>query len=257
VALAAVVVAPLAWALLRDHPADAGLRAYGATELTPKPAPTPGAARRTVRVLADAARTGTFWLLLGTFAICGASTNGIMWTHFTPAAHDHGMPTTVAASLLTLIGVFNLAGTVLSGWLTDRYDPRLLLATYYTARGISLLALPALLGPTARPSLVVFIIVFGLLDVATVPPTIGLSAIRARFGRDDSAIVFGWTLAGHQVGAGMMAFSGGVIRDALGSYVLLWVAAGLLCGVAAVMALLIPRPERPRDALVVEPALRR
>lgn len=247
VALAALVVAPLVWLLLRDHPADAGLKPYGAAEYTPKPAPTPGAARRTLRVLGDATRTGTFWLLLGTFAICGASTNGVMWTHFAPAAHDHGMPTTVAASLLTLIGVFNLVGTVISGWLTDRYDPRWLLAVYYAARGSSLLLLPMLLGPTARPSLVVFIIVFGLLDVATVPPTIGLSAIRSRFSKDDSAIVFGWTLAGHQIGAGVMAFSGGVVRDALGSYTMVWVSAGLLCGLAAVMALLIPRPARVRE----------
>ncbi len=242
VALAAVVVAPFVWLLLRDHPADAGLKAYGATEFEPKPAPEPGAARRALRVLRDASRTGTFWLLVATFAICGASTNGVMWTHFVPAAHDHGMPTTVAASLLTLVGIFNVVGTIVSGWLTDRYDPRWLLALYYTLRGITLMLLPMLLGPTVQASLVIFVIFFGLLDVATVPPTIALSAIRDTFGREDSAIVFGWTLGAHQVGAGLVAFGGGLARDAFGSYTVVWIATGALCGMAALMALVIRRP---------------
>lgn len=242
VMLAALVAAPLAWLLLRDHPADVGTTAYGASSVAPKPAPSPGAARRALRVLRNASRTRTFWLLAGTFAICGASTNGVMWIHFVPAAHDHGMPATTAASLLTMIGVFNVAGTIVSGWLTDRYDPRWLLAVYYTLRGITLALLPVLLGPTARPSLVLVIVFFGLLDVATVPPTIGLSAIRDRFGKDDSAVVFAWTLAAHQVGAGLMALAGGVVRDALGSYAAVWLAAGTLCLVAAAMVLAIRRP---------------
>lgn len=246
VALAALAVAPFVWLLLRDHPADAGLKPYGATEFTAKPAPRPGAARRTLRVLHTASRTGTFWLLVGTFAICGASTNGVMWTHFVPAAHDHKMPATVAASLLTMVGIFNLVGTVVSGWLTDRYDPRWLLAGYYTLRGISLLLLPMLLGPTVQPSLVLFVILFGLLDVATVPPTIALSAIRETFGKDDSAIVFGWTLAAHQIGAGLVAFGGGVARDALGSYTMVWISSSVLCVLAALMALLIRRPTAAR-----------
>ncbi|MFC4566084.1 MFS transporter [Nocardiopsis mangrovi] len=242
VALAALAVAPLIWLLLRDHPADLGQRAYGAAAWRPAPAPRPGAVRHALRVLREASRTGTFWLLAGTFAICGASTNGVMWTHFVPAAHDHGMPPTAAASLLTLIGLFNIVGTAFSGWLTDRFDPRKLLAAYYGMRGITLVLLPLLMGPEVQASLVVFVIVFGLLDVATVPPTIGLSAIRGRFGTEDSAIVFGWTLAAHQVGAGLMALGGGAARDALGSYTAMWIAAGTVCLLATAMALLIPRP---------------
>lgn len=137
VALAALAVVPFVWLLLRDHPADVGVKPYGATEFVPKPAPAVGAARRAVTVLSSASRTGTFWLLAGTFAICGASTNGLIQTHFVPAAHDHGMPITAAASLLAVIGVFDVVGTIASGWFTDRFEPRRLLAVYYALRGIS------------------------------------------------------------------------------------------------------------------------
>ncbi|WP_101253885.1 MFS transporter [Streptomyces barkulensis] len=180
----------------------------------------------------------------GTFAVCGASTNGIMWSGFVPAAHDHGMPPTVAASLLALIGVFNVAGTVVSGWLTDRHDPRLLLALYYGMRGVSLLLLPSLLGPEAHWPLIVFVVFFGLLDVATVPPTIALTAVRGIYGEGGGAIVFGWTLAFHQLGAGVMAFAGGALRDALGSYDAAWIVSGALCAVAAVLAPAIGGPGR-------------
>jgi predicted MFS family arabinose efflux permease len=152
------------------------------------------------------------------------------------------MAPTAAASMLTIIGVCNVAGTVLSGWLTDRYDPRLLLASYYAFRAVTLFFLPTLLGPAIEPPLVVFTVLFGLLDVATVPPTIALSAIRDTFGKQESSVVFGWTLTAHQLGAGLMAFSGGVIRDTLGTYTMVWISAGVLCLVAALLALLIRRP---------------
>lgn len=252
-ALAALLLAPLVLSQLRDHPADIGVAAYGASRFVPKPAPRRGAARRALRVLRDASRTRTFWLLTGTFAICGASTNGVLWTHFVPAAHDHGMPATVAASLLTTIGICNVAGTVASGWLTDRFDARLLLASYYALRGLTLLLLPGLLGPAVRPSLVVLVVFFGFLDVATVPPTIALSTIRDTFGPDDSAVVFGWTLAAHQIGAGFVAFGGGAVRDAFGSYTTMWLGAALLCGVAAALALTI---RRPRTGTADRPARR-
>ncbi|MEU6080550.1 MFS transporter [Streptomyces sp. NPDC047108] len=238
-ALAALAVMVLVRPLLRDHPADAGVRPYGGTVFVEKPAAVPGAARRALRVLARAARTGPFWLLAGTFAICGASTNGIMWTHFTPAAHDHGMPVTVAASLLALIGIFNVAGTVGSGWLTDRADPRRLLASYYAVRGLSLIFLPLLLAPAVHTPLVLFVVVFGLLDVATVPPTVALA--REYYG-EDGAIVFGWANAAHQLGAGLVAFLGGVARDASGSYDVVWTAVGALCAAAALLALVLRRP---------------
>ncbi|MEU0127707.1 MFS transporter [Streptomyces sp. NPDC006289] len=237
VALAALVVVPFVLILMRDHPADVGLAPYGGT-FVEKPAPATGAATRALRVLLDAARTGPFWLLAGSFAICGASTNGLVRTHFVPAAHDHGMAITAAASLLAVIGVFDVIGTVFSGWLTDRFDARRLLAVYYALRGVSLLLLPMLMAPAVHPPMVLFIVFYGLDWVATVPPTLALC--RERYG-DDSAIVFGWVLASHQVGAALVAFLSGVARDATGSYDLVWYASGALCATAALMVLMIRR----------------
>lgn len=239
VALSALVVVPFVWLLLRDHPADVGLAPYGSEEFKPKPPPVTGAARRAVTVLFDAARTGPFWLLAGTFAICGASTNGLVKTHFIPAAHDHGMQITAAASLVAVIGVFDIVGTIASGWFTDRFDARRLLAVYYALRGVSLLFLPMLLvqgGGDVRPPMLFFIVFYGLDWVATVPPTIALC--REYYGAD-SAIVFGWVLASHQVGAGIVAFAGGTVRDVTGSYDMVWYGSGALCAAAALMALLI------------------
>lgn len=238
VALAALAVVPFVWLLLRDHPADVGLAPYGG-EYAEKPAPVTGAARRAVTVLLKAARTGPFWLLAGTFAICGASTNGLVKTHFVPAAHDHGMPVTAAAGLLAVIGVFDVVGTIASGWFTDRFEARRLLAVYYALRGISLLFLPVLLAPAVHPPMLFFIVFYGLDWVATVPPTIALC--REQYG-EDSAIVFGWVLASHQVGAALVAFGGGLARDVFGSYDPVWYASGALCAAAALMALVIRRP---------------
>jgi predicted MFS family arabinose efflux permease len=238
VALSALAVVPFVWLLLRDHPADVGVKPYGAQEFVAKPAPVPGAARRAVRVLFRAARTGPFWLLAGSFAICGASTNGLVKTHFVPAAHDHHMPVQAAASLLAVIGVFDVVGTIASGWFTDRFEARRLLAVYYALRGISLLFLPVLLFPTVHPPMILFIVFYGLDWVATVPPTIALC--REHYG-EDSAIVFGWVLASHQVGAAVVAFLGGVVRDVTGSYDLIWYASGALCAIAALMSLVIRR----------------
>lgn len=228
-ALAAAGALPVVWAAVRDPRKE--------------PAPREDAARRALRTLARAARTGPFWLLAGTFAVCGASTNGVMWTHFAPAAHDHGMPVTAAASLLSLIGIFNVAGTVASGWLTDRADPRRLLAVYYALRALTLLALPLLLTSAVDAPLVAFTVVFGLLDVATVPPTIALC--RAHYGAD-APVVFGWVSAAHQVGAGAVAFAGGMTRDAFGSYDPVWVGAGALCAGAALLALTVRMPRARR-----------
>ncbi|MFC8505030.1 MFS transporter [Streptomyces sp. NPDC057411] len=237
VALAALAVVPFVWLLLRDHPADVRLAPYGGA-YAPKPAPVAGAARRAVTVLFKAARTGPFWLLAGTFAICGASTNGLVKTHFVPAAHDHGMPVTAAAGLLAVIGVFDVVGTIASGWFTDRFEARRLLAVYYALRGVSLLFLPMLLAPAVHPPMVFFIVFYGLDWVATVPPTIALC--REHYG-EDSAIVFGWVLASHQVGAALIAFAGGLARDVFGSYDIVWYASGALCAAAALMALVIRR----------------
>jgi MFS family permease len=205
----------------------------------------PGAARRTVRVLVRSVRDRGFWLLAGVFAICGASTNGILWTHFVPAARDHGMAVTVAAALVSTIGVFSLVGTVASGWLTDRFDPRALLVAYFGGRAVLLAVLPLLFGPQAGPAMVAFVVVFGLVDVATVPPVILLC--RRMFG-GDGAIVFGWVGAAHQVGAGAMAVVGGLVRDVTGGYGPVWALAAVLCGLAVVLALRAPGAEEAESA---------
>jgi predicted MFS family arabinose efflux permease len=242
VAATALAVVPLVLALLRDYPSDVGTTAYGATpdEVTVTGRVTGSSAARAVRALADAARTRTFWLLACGFAICGMSTNGLVGTHFVSAAHDHGMPHTTAAGLLALIGVFDVVGTIFSGGLTDRVDPRLLLVAYYTLRGLSLVILPALFAPDTEPSMWVFIIFYGLDWIATVPPTVALC--RNRFGTS-GPVVFGWVFASHQVGAAIAAVGAGAIRDTQGSYDLAWYIAGGLCVVAALLSLAV-RPIR-------------
>ncbi|MBY8872279.1 MFS transporter [Micromonospora sp. PLK6-60] len=238
VAGAALAVVPLAAWLLREHPADLGLPPYGGTEVVPPPPATGGAAARAVGALAAAARTRPFWLLAGGFAICGATTNGLVGTHFVPAAHDHGMAETTAAGLLALVGLFDIAGALLSGWLTDRVDGRLLLGVYYALRGGSLLVLPSLFAGTAEPSMLVFIVFYGLDWVATVPPTVALC--REYFGAS-GAVVFGWVFAAHQFGAAIAATGAGLVRDRLGDYALAWYVAGALSIGAAGLSLLLRR----------------
>ncbi|MER7213061.1 MFS transporter [Streptosporangium sp. NPDC000239] len=237
VAGAALVVVPLVWFLLRDHPAEAGTTALGADPRDPAPVPGPttrgGAAARALAVLGRAARTRSFWLLAGGFAICGMSTNGLVGTHFIPAAHDHGMSEPVAAGLLAVIGIFDVVGTIASGWLSDRVDSRVLLGVYYALRGLSLMVLPSLFSATAEPSMLVFIIFYGLDWVATVPPTVALC--RQVYGAD-APVVFGWVFASHQVGAAIAAVGAGLTRDLFGAYDLAWYVAGALCLVAALMS---------------------
>ena len=243
---AALAVVPLVVWLLRDHPSDLGLRAYGATDADPGPPPhvrQGSSAGRAVRVLVDSARTRTFWLLAGGFAICGMTTNGLIATHFVPAAHDHGMPATTAASLLAVVGIFDVAGTIASGWLTDRWDPRFLLLAYYALRGVGLLTLPALLAPHTHPSMWVFIIVYGLDWVATVPPTVAIC--RDTFGAASGPIVFAWAFASHQVGAAVAAVGAGYVRDVTGSYDGAFFAAAGLCGLAALLSVSIRPAVRP------------
>ncbi|MCM6774294.1 MFS transporter [Nocardia sp. CDC159] len=240
----ALLAVPLVLVFVRDWPSDVGVRAYGAepgstvglrTEIR-------GGATRAVRVLVTSSRKPVFWLLVGGFLICGATTVGLIQTHFVTAAHDHGMPLTTAANLMVLVGIFDVVGTVLSGWLTDRIDSRYLLGMYYTLRGVSLLILPALLGPHAAPSMLVFIIFYGLDWIATVPPTVALC--REHFG-EDAPVVFCWVFTSHQIGAAIAAAGTGVIRDLQGTYDLAWYLAGGLCAVAAAMSLAIRRNRQP------------
>lgn len=233
VAAAAAAVIPLVLVLMRDHPHDLGLTAYGATTADPGPDRTrQGGAGVALSALAVGVRSRVFWLLAGSFAICGATTNGLIGTHFIPAAGDHGMPATTAAGLLALVGVFDIGGTIASGWLTDRIEPTMLLLVYYLGRGVALLALPSLLSPHTDPSTWVFVLFYGLDWVATVPPTVALC--RRHFA-DRTAVVFGWVFAAHQLGAAVAATGAGWIRDASGSYDPAFYAAAGLCVLAAAL----------------------
>ncbi|MFC7343750.1 MFS transporter [Saccharopolyspora griseoalba] len=251
IAAAALLVAALVALVMREYPRDLGVSAYGATGDEPEVAPQRGnPALLAIGALREAARRPVFWLLAGSFAICGASTNGLVNTHFVPAAQDHGMPPTTAASLLAIIGVFDVVGTVASGWLTDKINPRVLLVAYYVLRGASLFVLPQLFGPVAGPDMVLFVVFYGLDWVATVPPTMALC--REHFGARAS-VVFGWVFASHQIGAAAIAGIAGLVRDHFGDYAPAWYAAGLLCALAALFSASIPRatpsPAAPPEAV--------
>jgi predicted MFS family arabinose efflux permease len=171
-------------------------------------------------------RTRPFWILGGTFFICGASTNGLLGTHLIAACHDYGIPEVRSAQLLALMGIFDIVGTTASGWLTDRYSSRHLLCAYYTLRGFSLLLLPATLASGADTQLAWFAVFYGLDWIATVPPTVRLTSDA--FGRENTGVIYGWIGACHQLGASMAAFGAGVIRTSLGDYRLaFWIAGGL------------------------------
>ena len=239
VAAAALAVLPLVLLFLRNTPADLGLRPYGAPEDWTPPAPSRvPVVRAALGTLARAARVRTFWALVAGFAICGATTNGLIGTHFIPGAQDVGMAETAAASLLAVIGIFDIAGTIASGWLTDRVNPRILLAIYYGFRGVSLLVLPSLLSATIQPPIIIFVVIYGLDWVATVPPTVALC--RELFGAD-GPIVFGWVFAAHMVGAAIAATAAGLVRDTTGEYTLAWFGAAGLCLVAAVVSAAVTR----------------
>jgi len=245
VAGGALAVVPLVLLLMRDYPYDVGLPPYGGDDLVVPPPRTGNAATAALDALRAASRTSQFWMLAGGFAICGATTNGLVGTHFIPAAHDHGMPTTTAAGLLALVGLFDIAGTIASGWLTDRVDSRLLLAGYYAGRGLSLLVVSQLFAASPHPSMLVFILFYGLDWVATVPPTVALC--RQYFG-EAGPVVFGWVFASHQVGAAIAATAAGLTRDHLGTYGPVWYVAGAICLVAASFSARLPAPEAGRPA---------
>jgi predicted MFS family arabinose efflux permease len=250
VAVAALIAVPIVLLLMRDKPEDVGTRAYGVPE--DAPAEPPATLGNPVKTAFDGLRmasgSGRFWLLAGSFFVCGASTNGLIGTHFIPAAHDHGMTEVAAASLLATIGVFDIIGTTASGWLTDRIDPRVLLAWYYGLRGLSLLALPTVLETRSVP-LLLFIAFYGLDWVATVPPTIALCAEVA--GPERTSVVFGWVFASHQIGAAVAAYAAGLARTSFGTYSPAFLTAGWLCAGAAALAFSVGRSRRGRPAVPV------
>jgi predicted MFS family arabinose efflux permease len=242
VAGATLLVMPIIWWLMRDQPRDVGLRPYGETGPVKTETILAGnPAKRAIDTLLEAVKVRDFWLLAGSFFVCGASTNGLIGTHLVSAAFDCGIPEVRAAGLLAVMGLFDLVGTTASGWLSDRYNCRYLLFVYYGLRGLSLLFLPqALLGSTTM--LGVFAVFYGLDWIATVPPTVRLSA--EVFGREKASIVFGWVVAAHQVGAAFATYAAGVLRTTSGSYTLAFFSAGALCVIAAFLVLPIGKGRR-------------
>ena len=219
------VLLPLVWIFMRSRPSDLGLQPYGAGVST------------TIRLLdtrltpiSQALRTGDFWLLSCTFFVCGFTSVGLIGAHFLPHATEHGFSEAQAAGILSLIGAMNVVGTIGSGWLCDRYPPRLLLAVYYFFRSVSLLVLPSI---TTLPFLSLFAVVLGLDYIATVPPTIMLTADR--FGRRSVGTIFGWISFSHMIGAAIASYFAGYIHDVAGDYTIAIYLAGLLGLLAAMM----------------------
>lgn len=250
--LALVVFVPIFF-LMRDRPEDIGLRAYGTDPTSPIIAiRAPGNPITTAfNALGRASRRRDFWLLAGSFFVCGASTNGFIATHFIPACGDHGIPEVKAAGYLAMMGAFDLVGTTLSGWLSDRVNSRYLLFAFYGLRGLSLFFVPYAFGVDGIFGLPLFAMFYGLDWIATLPPTVKL-AVDA-FGKEDGPIVFGWISASHQLGAATIVTVAGFIRTTQGSYNNAFVLSAVLCIIAAILVLGVGRanPVEPRaDSLV-------
>ncbi|MDG3579068.1 MFS transporter [Rhizobium sp. YJ-22] len=244
VSIATAALLPLVFLLVPERPASIGLRRYGAEADEPPVAMATGNFLvNTFSTLGRAARTRVFWYLFLTFFVCGFTTNGLVGTHLIAFCGDMGIPEVQAAGLLALMGVFDLIGTTLSGWLTDRFDPRKLLFVYYGVRGLSLMYLPY--SGFSVASLTIFAVLYGLDWIATVPPTLRLS--NEAFGDRSGPLVFGWVVAGHQLGAACAAFFGGYMREFQGTYELAFLIAGTTGILAALVSLLI-------DSKPVEPS---
>src|SRR5215469_15006470 len=232
-----LVLIPLVLLMLAESPGSVGLGPYGAAV----EAPTVPSAVNPFRIAIGGLMRGTksvdFWLLFASFAVCGFSTNGLVATHLIPYCMDHGIPEVSAASLLAAMGVFDLIGTTLSGWLTDRYNARILLFWYYGLRGLSLVVLPFTNFDVV--SLSIFAVFYGLDWVATVPPTVGLTT--EVFGKKDAPVIVSWIVCGHQMGGALAALGGGVMRNATGSYLMAFIASGAACLIASLLVLRVAR----------------
>jgi len=239
--------------LMRDHPSDIDLPLYGETVVTPPL--TSGAGLTSLLLsplvtLRDCARVPIFWVLFGTFFVCGCSTNGLIQTHFVALCHDYGLAATAAASVLAMMGAFDFVGTIGSGWLSDRFDNRWLLFWYYGLRGLSLLYLP--FTNFTLYGLSLFAVFYGLDWIATVPPTVKLTADR--FGRERAGLVFGWIFTGHQIGAASAALAAGIVRTEFLTYLPAFFAAGALCIIAAILILTVPTSRKIAAAMAALPA---
>lgn len=242
VAGAVAIVIPLVVFFLRDKPSDIGIQPYGANDDDELPEASSAISANpfstAITALRDGARSRDFWLLASSFFVCGASTNGLIGTHLIPACADQGVPEVRAAALLALIGIFDIVGTTLAGWLSDRWDNRKLLAWFYGLRGFSLVYLPFAFG-SGGWGLTAFALFYGLDWVATVPPTVRLTADA--FGRERTGIMFGWIVAAHQLGAASAALGAGSVRTWFGDYEKAFLTSGALCLLTAAIVLQIGR----------------
>lgn len=242
ISVTAAVLIPVILLLLPDRPSDIGTEAYGAPVGEAPAAPATGnPLKLAFAALGRAVRVRDFWLLFGTFFICGFTTNGLIGTHMVSLCADHGLIATTATGVMALMGFFDLFGTTASGWLTDRFDSRKLLFAYYGLRGLSLIYLPY--SDFSLYGLSVFAVFYGLDWIATVPPTLRLT--NAAFGDREAPIVFGWIAAGHQIGAASATLMAGVLRTATGTYLEAFVIAGLAAVAAGVASLFIGRGKTP------------
>jgi sugar phosphate permease len=235
-----IVAGTVALLTLRDRPADVGLAPFGSRAIQPAPAQNLafGAMLASpLRALAEARTSRTFWVLFATFYVCGLSTNGLIQTHWIALCGDFGVAPVSAAGALAAIGVFDFFGTLASGWLSDRYDNRWLLFVYYGLRGLSLIVLP--FTDFSVLALSAFAIFYGLDWVATVPPTVRLTA--ERFGAERSNLTFGWIFAAHQLGAATAALGAGASRTELLTYLPALYVAGVACLLAAALVLTLSR----------------
>jgi predicted MFS family arabinose efflux permease len=243
VAAAVLIVLPVVAWLLPERPLCVGLRPVG--EIAETPTGAPPALKNPIKIafgtLAMASKTRDFWLLFFSFFICGASTNGYIGTHFIAMCSDYGFTQVQGATLLATMGIFDLVGTTLSGWLSDRFNARYLLFWYYGLRGLSLIYLPYAFGIDFF-GLPVFAVFYGLDWIATVPPTVRL--VTDVYGKDTAPIVFGWVVAGHQLGAAFAALGAGMLRSSLGSYTIATMISGGLCLFAALFVLRINLTKR-------------
>ncbi|MFL5282650.1 MAG: MFS transporter [Rhodopila sp.] len=243
------VLAILAAVLAVDRPADVGIAPLGEDAVQPNPAPPQGnALALSLEALRLALATPMFQLLAFTFFVCGVSSFGLM-PHFVTLCGDFGIGPVTSTGLLAAIGIFDLFGTLGSGWLSDRYDNRWLLIGYYGFRGLSLIWLPY--SGFSLVGLSVFAMLYGLDFIATVPPTVRLTA--QAFGREQAPLVFGWIFAAHQLGAGLTAFATGLSRDLLASYLPGFFAAGALC-LAAALSLWLAKRQHGAAIVASRPA---
>lgn len=226
---------------IKNRPQEMGLTPYGQEEaieeqqIQQKKNPIAMA----FKGLFEAIKVKAFWLLAGSFFICGLSTSGLIGTHFVSYCISFGVPLVTAASFLSFMGIFNLLGTTASGWLSDRFDNRWLLFWYYLLRGASLLLLPYALAQGSFVLLTIFTIFYGLDWIATVPPTISMT--RQIFGMQKSSIIYGWIFASHQAGAAVAAYGGGLIYKFFNSYTWAFFLAGMFCAMASLFVIIVKK----------------